>query len=196
MFFFPNGTGVHTISIQLSLILPECRQNNDIRYSTLDRMYLENRFKTTRRSRQRERIRNRGIRNPSIKYTGFSFSAIISFQFCYKAGISFKAIIIAYYSFVFGHGLLFTFTIFPKDLPGSTQKNISNSESNEKHSSSSDYCSNGSETDTNGRLKNLKSENMSGEAKNNGFENIQIQENYHDGGTLSNKTSDEGIQFA
>ena len=37
---------------------------------------------------------------------------------------------------------------------------------------------------------------MSGEAKNNGFENIQIQENSHDGGTLSNKTSDEGIQFA
>ena len=66
MFFFPNGTGVHTISIQLSLILPECRQNNDIRYSTLDRIYLENRFKTTR-SRQRERVRNRGIRSASIK---------------------------------------------------------------------------------------------------------------------------------
>ncbi len=130
-------------------------------------------------------------------YTGCSFSAIISFQLCYNAGISFKAIIIAYYSFVFGHGLLFTFTIFPKDLPGSTQKNISNSESNEKHpSSSSDYCSNGSETDTNGQLKNLKSENMSEEAKDNDLENIQVQENPYDGGTISNKTSDEGTQFA
>ena len=91
---------------------------------------------------------------------------------------------------------MFTFTIFPEDLPGSTQKNISNSESNDKHPSSSDYCSNGSKTDTNGRLKNLKSENMSGEAKNNDLENIQVQEIPHDGGTISNKTSDEGTQFA
>ena len=37
---------------------------------------------------------------------------------------------------------------------------------------------------------------MSEEAKDNDLENIQVQENPYDGGTISNKTSDEGTQFA
>ena len=46
------------------------------------------------------------------------------FQLCYNAGISFQTIIIVYYSFVFVHGLLFTFTIFPEELSRKTEKEI------------------------------------------------------------------------
>lgn len=56
------------------------------------------------------------------------------FQLCYSAGISFQTIIIVYYSFVFVHGLLFTFTIFPKDLSRKTEKEtVQSSENNEKN---------------------------------------------------------------
>ena len=43
-------------------------------------------------------------------------------QLCFNAGALFKIIIIVYYVFVFGQGMLFTFTIFPKDLPNETEE--------------------------------------------------------------------------
>ena len=43
-------------------------------------------------------------------------------QLCYNAGASFKSIIIVYYVFGFVQGMLFTFTIFPKDLSDETEE--------------------------------------------------------------------------
>jgi hypothetical protein len=63
---------------------------------------------------------------------------------------------------------LFTFTIFPKDLPDSTNTDIGNGRSNEEDSNSRNT---GLKTDTDGQ---------SGEGKENNSDNIQIQEKSHD----------------
>jgi hypothetical protein len=73
---------------------------------------------------------------------------------------------------------LFTFTIFPKDLPDSTNTVIGNGRSIEEDSNSRNT---GLKTDTDGQLKNEKVFNiMSGEGKENNSDNIQIQEKSHD----------------
>ncbi|CAB4020451.1 Hypothetical predicted protein, partial [Paramuricea clavata] len=110
---------------------------------------------------------------PRRRYTAISVingaidsSAImlLIFKLCYNSGIPFKTIIIVYYSFVFGHGLLFTFTIFPKNLPDSTNTDIGNGRSNEEDSNSSN-CNTGLKTDTDGQLKNEKVFIKSGEGR-------------------------------
>jgi hypothetical protein len=58
-----------------------------------------------------------------------------------------------YYCFVFGHGLLFTFTIFPKDVPNSTKEIIDNSVSDRKESVSSNSGISSSKTAEDGQLK-------------------------------------------
>ena len=118
------------------------------------------------------------------------------FQLCYNAGISFKTIIIVYYSFVFGHGLLFTFTIFPKDLPDSTQMDITdNGGNNEKDFSSSNTDGNDLKTDTNGLLKSENVFTASGQTKENYSDNIQIQEKRHDSRYASNRKFHAGTHF-
>ena len=70
-----------------------------------------------------------------------------------------------------------TFTIFPKDLPDSTNTDIGKGRSNEEVSNSSNT---GLKTDTDGQLKNEKVFIMSGEGKENNLDNIQIQEKSFD----------------
>jgi hypothetical protein len=72
---------------------------------------------------------------------------------------------------------LFTFTIFPKDLPDSTNTDIGNGRSNEEDSNSRNT---GLKTVRDGQLKNEKVFIMSGEGKENNSDNIQIQEKSHD----------------
>ena len=123
---------------------------------------------------------------PHRRYTAISVvngaidsSAVmfLLFKLCYNAGISFRTVVIVYYSFVFGQGMLFTFTIFPKDLP-KTKETIENSESDKNYSGSSISANNGSEADSESQLKN---ENVSTETsekmKENDLDYISIQEN-------------------
>ncbi|CAB4008829.1 Hypothetical predicted protein, partial [Paramuricea clavata] len=117
-----------------------------------------------------------------------SAMVLLVFKLCYNAGISLKTIIIVYYSFVFGHGLLFTFTIFPKDLPDSTQMDVTdNGGNNEKYFSSSNTDGNDIKTDTNGLLKSENVFTASGQTKENDSDNIQIQEKRHDRRYASNR---------
>ena len=111
------------------------------------------------------------------------------FQLCYNSGISFKTIIIVYYSFVFGHGLLFTFTIFPKDLTDSTNRDIGNGGSNEEDSISSKTDGNDLKIDTVGQLENENVFTISGEGKENDSDNILIQMYASVGSAINNKTS-------
>ncbi|CAB3989753.1 Hypothetical predicted protein [Paramuricea clavata] len=90
---------------------------------------------------------------------------LLIFKLCYNSGISFKTIIIVYYSFIFGHGLLFTFSIFPKDLTDSTNTDIGNGGSNEEHSISSKADSNDLDIHTVGQLENENVFTISGEGK-------------------------------
>ena len=86
---------------------------------------------------------------PKWFYLNYLLSSIffIFFQLCYNAGIPFKIIIIVYYSFVFAHGLFFTFTIFPKDLPEGIQREMVFCENHEENSRMKN-----TETETNGLL--------------------------------------------
>ncbi|XP_028395770.1 solute carrier family 43 member 3-like [Dendronephthya gigantea] len=55
---------------------------------------------------------------------------LLVFKLCFNAGVSFKIIIIVYYVFVVGQGMLFTFTIFPKDLPDDIEEHVRKCENN------------------------------------------------------------------
>lgn len=103
---------------------------------------------------------------------------VSSMQLCYNAGISFKFIIIVYYSFAVGQGLLFTFAIFPKDLLGkSREKDFGNGSSNEKHSTSSDTSRDSLKPNINGRSRMENVSNESDETKKDALDIIQIEEN-------------------
>ncbi|XP_028395691.1 solute carrier family 43 member 3-like [Dendronephthya gigantea] len=68
----------------------------------------------------------------SIINGGIDSSAVswLIFKLCFNAGVSFRTIIIVYYAFVFGQGMLFTFTIFPEDLPDDTEEDVGRYENN------------------------------------------------------------------
>ncbi|XP_028416745.1 solute carrier family 43 member 3-like [Dendronephthya gigantea] len=69
---------------------------------------------------------------------------LLVFKLCFNAGVSFRSIIIVYYVFVFGQGILFTFTIFPKDLPvpEDTEEDVRESNSSKNENPEQFTCEN------------------------------------------------------
>ncbi|XP_028416746.1 solute carrier family 43 member 3-like [Dendronephthya gigantea] len=77
-------------------------------------------------------LREEELGGSSLNLRGYFEEFVQVKNLCFNAGVSFRTITIVYYAFVFGQGMLFTFTIFPEDLPDDTEEDVGRYENGSK----------------------------------------------------------------